>query len=561
MGTTVAAVLLVIIFVINASGGSLVHAAGTSIPVSKGGTGATSPYEALMNLLPSYAGNDGKVLGLNAGQPAWVVPTDAGSATVTSFPHIATASATVRNSSTSTTAGGISWTATEDCFVKVKDKVAGSGFWATTLYLNEETLLNEVEYGMNGTAEREMMYPVIVKAGETVRMYRSIEGTLSGVSMSITSYPLEYVTSEGTVVDGGGSGGAMVPDYAKMEGTNRASTTGWTVEEDGFVDVYVNVQGPANTAFIYINDKVVLTAFANLATYTDTAGGIFPVKAGDVVRFSGLGALDTATCFFIPPRFVDGGSGSGGSAVFVTPDYGKIQNGTNLIPDTSTVWYADKQGFIRSEVRTTTVGTNASIELRINDRGALYVRGTGASGQDLSLFGYAPVSVGDKVELIVNNATITSGYCNHYFVPPKYSKPATPIVVEGGDYSTSEQPVMVNDGGTLRAKLWLDGRPIYRRTFQVTNFAGDAYSANNLDLMSSGLGTLIDFRLIDFYDNANYHVTGGNGLMEIPPSTNTPRVYVRGFNYNNGTLRVIFNQDTAYTYNGYIIAEYTKSTD
>jgi hypothetical protein len=39
--------------------------------VSKGGTGGTSPYEALVNLLPSYAGNEGKVLGLSGGTPAW----------------------------------------------------------------------------------------------------------------------------------------------------------------------------------------------------------------------------------------------------------------------------------------------------------------------------------------------------------------------------------------------------------------------------------------------------------------------------------------------------------
>jgi hypothetical protein len=64
--------LILLIALTFASDVSLIQAAGTSIPVSKGGTGGTSPYEALVNLLPSYAGNEGKVLGLSGGTPAWV---------------------------------------------------------------------------------------------------------------------------------------------------------------------------------------------------------------------------------------------------------------------------------------------------------------------------------------------------------------------------------------------------------------------------------------------------------------------------------------------------------
>jgi hypothetical protein len=49
---------------------------GTSIPVTKGGTGATDKTNALKNLLPDLAGNDGKVLGLNSGTPTWVEQSD-----------------------------------------------------------------------------------------------------------------------------------------------------------------------------------------------------------------------------------------------------------------------------------------------------------------------------------------------------------------------------------------------------------------------------------------------------------------------------------------------------
>jgi hypothetical protein len=46
---------------------------GTSIPIKKGGTGATDKTNALKNLLPDLDGNNGKVLGLNSSnEPTWL---------------------------------------------------------------------------------------------------------------------------------------------------------------------------------------------------------------------------------------------------------------------------------------------------------------------------------------------------------------------------------------------------------------------------------------------------------------------------------------------------------
>jgi hypothetical protein len=50
---------------------------GTSIPIKKGGTGATTKENALQNLLPDFTNNDNKVLGLSSGTPTWVDRTDA----------------------------------------------------------------------------------------------------------------------------------------------------------------------------------------------------------------------------------------------------------------------------------------------------------------------------------------------------------------------------------------------------------------------------------------------------------------------------------------------------
>jgi hypothetical protein len=45
---------------------------GTHLPISKGGTGAGEKSDALKNLLPDLANNNGKVLGLTSGTPTWV---------------------------------------------------------------------------------------------------------------------------------------------------------------------------------------------------------------------------------------------------------------------------------------------------------------------------------------------------------------------------------------------------------------------------------------------------------------------------------------------------------
>ncbi|MDR1300751.1 MAG: hypothetical protein LBK50_03540 [Candidatus Nomurabacteria bacterium] len=50
---------------------------GTSIPVKKGGTGATTPSDAMQNLLPDFSTNNGKVLGSTGSAITWVERTDA----------------------------------------------------------------------------------------------------------------------------------------------------------------------------------------------------------------------------------------------------------------------------------------------------------------------------------------------------------------------------------------------------------------------------------------------------------------------------------------------------
>jgi len=112
---------------------------------------------------------------------------------------------------------------------------------------------------------------------------------------------LLFWPDEATTMVGGGGG--FVPDYANQSATNLVNSTGGTfpIIEDGFIR-YGAVS--TNGLGVYINGKAIdVVAQSNGIVY----GGILPVKAGDTVEINnaGLGAISSATCFFIPPRQIN----------------------------------------------------------------------------------------------------------------------------------------------------------------------------------------------------------------------------------------------------------------
>jgi hypothetical protein len=133
--------------------------------------------------------------------------------------------------------------------------------------------------------------------------------------------------------------------------------------------------------------------------------------------------------------------------------------------------------------------------------------------------------VGDVVKILTNNAA----YIECKFIPPKYSTPPTPIVVEGGDYSTSEQAVMVNDGGTVRPKLWVDGKPIYKRTFTGTFTAGTGITSGAWITLPFSVGAnnqLIDATLVGQSDAHTESVKVGDLRFRLTDKT-TGNILIR----------------------------------
>jgi len=87
---------------------------------------------------------------------------------------------------------------------------------------------------------------------------------------------------------------AWIPDYANMESTNRISATNtpWTVDRDGFVQVYFRTTGGGS---VRINGKDAITLDANTSNMS-----IYGVKRGDRVDVAGNGVTNIL-CYFIPP--------------------------------------------------------------------------------------------------------------------------------------------------------------------------------------------------------------------------------------------------------------------
>lgn len=114
-------------------------------------------------------------------------------------------------------------------------------------------------------------------------------------------------------------------------------------------------------------------------------------------------------------------------------------------------------------------------------------------------------------------------------------------------YSTSE---------TLTNKVWIDGKPIYRKVYTNDNYSQNAsetkdisFSLSNLDTITWTYGTIKTSRnnspLISPWANAN--------AMEY--SSNYGAITSTGFKINTGNANPLNNAKI------YIIFEYTKTTD
>jgi hypothetical protein len=115
-----------------------------------------------------------------------------------------------------------------------------------------------------------------------------------------------------------------------------------------------------------------------------------------------------------------------------------------------------------------------------------------------------PIGKGQKFSYSINadtsGATITTDafVCN--FIPLVYRvEPAPRIVVEqGSDYSLTEQPVLIWDPvtQTSKPKLWIDGKPIYEKSVNISNPVNFVVGKVDLGVTIPDIDNVIDHILL-----------------------------------------------------------------
>jgi hypothetical protein len=147
--------------------------------------------------------------------------------------------------------------------------------------------------------------------------------------------------------------------------------------------------------------------------------------------------------------------------LIMTPDYGSMET-TNRIVTNDGEWIAQGIGYVYLAIPDS--GGFSTGTATINGKIVLSV-GNNATGSNIATSGVFPVRKGDKIQFnsdnIAGNENTSNMNLGCYFIPPIYSTPPTPIVVDegvGGSYLLSE--VQTND-------TWINGEPIYKQTFKI----------------------------------------------------------------------------------------------
>jgi hypothetical protein len=261
---------------------------------------------------------------------------------------------------------------------------------------------------------------------------------------------------------GGGSGGTllsitgdMVPDYTKPE-TITLDTTSytWTALKVGYVWLRLSGSSPemGRQLSFTINDSIVLLiAFINTNVYQEGTV-LVPVNKGDILKLTATIEItgNTYVAMFYPPKGVYPPQINSN----MVPDYNNMDP-TNHISSLNGSWAPMDSGYVFIDCSYTATAANQTLLLHI-DGTQLLESTSSASGNQVVIEGLFPVKAGDLVE-IVSNFTGTAS-CSCKFIPPIAILPPT-VEISESTYGYEEKRTH---------ETWIDGKPVYVRTFKVT---------------------------------------------------------------------------------------------
>jgi hypothetical protein len=366
----------------------------------------------------------------------------------------------------------------------------------------------------------------------------------------------------------------------------------------------VNTAPPHRRTWLITTILLVSTAFTIGLSINNSANGASPSGTSIPIKKGGTGATDKVNALTNLLPDLAGNDGKvlglqGGTPSWVaqagnlimTPDYTK-QETTNLLDNsdyktsftlpastwTSTVYakfVAPKTGYYAC---TQTFYANPASEhsqsfIAVNSKtvAAIYTPAL-YGGFNMFTPSVFQATQGDTITLaigttptVATNYSLTLDASNHcYFIPPKYSTPPQPIVVEGGDYDKNERQVMVNDNGTQRPKLSVNRKPIYVRTFErnYTTYNTNTSATGTSEILSddNNIEMIVDQEVIFVHNGNTWSV---NGQVYYGSADYDGLSYVMQITSNGNDIHLWRNiYDVGYTAGTfYLTAYYTKTTD
>jgi hypothetical protein len=166
---------------------------------------------------------------------------------------------------------------------------------------------------------------------------------------------------------------------------------------------------------------------------------------------------------------------------FAVPDYANIET-VNRISANGGTWTADRSGYVKVYCSFANTNNNGGSDLwfvnNVGIAGSMRFQDTG----QMEFTSVVKVAKGDVVMFSVNsNWTVALVKC--FFIPPKFIKQAPPVVVDepNGSYSLDE---------VKTAETWIDGKPIYKRTFTGTGPTSVGTFINDLLIPPGTIDTL-----------------------------------------------------------------------
>jgi hypothetical protein len=322
-------------------------------------------------------------------------------------------------------------------------------------------------------------------------------------------------------------------------------------------------------ALLVVNALVIGIGIGGSANGASASGTSIPVSKGGTGATTAMGALQHLLPDYANndgkvlglnsgvPAWVNQTSGE----EMVVPDYSQLVAVGNWPPETATgskgyTWTADQTGFVavigRVDLTATTTGSLV-MDIVVNGKmvSQKITNHNPPVGLRLLDSALVPVKTGDVVGVNTYGVSgVTFGYDTQsraYFIPPLFVQPANPTVVveEGGDYSTSEQAVMVNDNGTVRQKEWTDGKPIYKRTFTSITAAPSPAVAVGEDIST---GVTVD-KVINsefMVELSNGDVFNGNQFTDMDGDTRL--LLAARKDHNDGLLKITYRLPTLDTH-------------